>query len=114
MEASDMLDVVHYFLEEDFRYSTESESTYKDLFRENLFKEFYGITYHFAQKQDDYGVDQIDESIQQEELSVEPTEERITPFNPRATKVKEYFEPTQISDGDADSPFGNILDPPIG
>lgn len=113
MEASDMLDVLHYFLEDDFRYSSEYEPLYKDNFRKNIYNSFYGVEYKYMSNEEEEkdlsndsmnGLDGPEEPLEPEEI--------IEPFNPRKASVKPYIEPTQVADGEL--PFGSILDQPMG
>jgi hypothetical protein len=113
MEASDMLDVLHYFLEDDFRYSSEYEPLYKDNFRKNIYKSLYGVEYKYMSNEEeekDLSNDNI-AGLDGPEEPLEP-EEIIEPFNPRKASVKPYIEPTQVTDGQL--PFGSILDQPMG
>lgn len=113
MPAEDMLDVLHYFLEQDFRYGSEYEPIYKDEFRKNIYKQFYGIEYKYLSQESsqDEGIqgDNLDE-LDAPEAENAP-EEVVNPFNPRSASVKPYIEPTQVVDGP--SPFGDILDIPL-
>ena len=111
MEACDMLDVLHYFLEEDFRYSGEYEPIYKDNFRKNIYDSLYGSEYKYL-SQDEISPDFDDIStLEASEEALEP-EEIIEPFNPRKASVKPYIEPTPVFDGEL--PFGRLLDEPMG
>ena len=113
MPASDMLDVLHYFLEQDFRYSSEYEPIYKDEFRKNIYKQFYGAEYKYVSQespQDEIAREDNLEGVDGPEVGDIP-EEVVNPFNPRSASVKPYIEPTQVVDGP--SPFGDILDIPL-
>lgn len=107
-----MLDVVHYFFEEDHRYSTFEEASFKDQFRSSIFKNLYDSNYAFGStdgsETTDYRSGQIDS-----ELSAEATPEIIEPFNPRAKNVKGYVPPTNLNENSS-KPFGSILDEPLG
>lgn len=108
-----MLDVLHYFLEDDFRYSSEYEPLYKDNFRKNIYKSLYGVEYKYMSNEEeekDLSNDNI-AGLDGPEEPLEP-EEIIEPFNPRKASVKPYIEPTQVTDGQL--PFGSILDQPMG
>lgn len=112
MEASDMLDVIHYFFEEDYRYSTYEESAFKDQFRTNIYKELYQAEYRYSSSEIKENYKDFD--AQALDKPIEPVEV-IEPFNPRARakEVKPYVEPTDLS-VDSDKPFGSILDQPLG
>jgi hypothetical protein len=113
MDASDMLDVIHYFFEEDFRYSTNEESIYKDEFRKSFYKKVYKYDYRYVSESEtsdrayrDFDADAMEEA--------DAPQETIEPFNPRARKSsKAFIEATPIV-GDESTPFGSILDGPIG
>ena len=116
MEASDMLDVLHYFFEEDFRYATYEEARYKDEMRKHLYSNMYERSYDYVQTSpetdDDYTGDSISDLKELPEAS-EPEEEAINPFNPRAKNLKPFVPATEIDESSA-TPFGSILDEPIG
>lgn len=48
MEASDMLDVIHYLFEDDLRVSTAEESDALTQMREVIYGQWYGYPYIFA------------------------------------------------------------------
>ena len=48
MEASDMLDVIHYIFEDDIRFSTAEESDAVTQVREVIYGQWYGYPYIFA------------------------------------------------------------------
>ena len=119
-----MLDVFHYFLEEDYRYTSEYEPVYKDAFRENLLKSFYGIDYKY--KNQDYNSEQredlnrISDNLENYKMEWNTPEsendqefEILTPFNPRKSDAQPYIAPTEMANDDQ-KPFGNILDSPLG
>jgi hypothetical protein len=112
MEASDMLDVLHYFLEEDFRYSSEYEPIYKDNFRKNIYESMYGTSYKYVSSETPKSELNDIESLDGPEEFFEPGE-LIEPFNPRQASVKPYIAPTPILETE-ELPFGSILDQPLG
>jgi hypothetical protein len=87
MEASDMLDVVHYFLDEDMRYSTLEELKIHGHVRKTIFGDFYGTEYRYA-------------------MSDDSSESSDSEF------VKPYIPPTEV-DPDSHVPFGSALDSPL-
>lgn len=90
--------------------------------RENLYKNLYGVEYKYGSltgsrtdSQDDNVVKLNSASGSRPiELEAEPEEDLsgIKPFNPKRKTVKPYVAPTNF-DGEAEIPFGNILDAPI-
>lgn len=87
MEAPDMLDVIHYFLDEDLRYSSGEELKLHEVIRKTLMVDLYGSTYKYG--------------------SAEGSGSDLGP------DIKPYIPPTEI-DPDSANPFGSILDSPIG
>lgn len=87
MEASDMLDVVHYFLDEDMRYTTLEELKIHGNVRKTVFGDFYGMDYKYAASTDSSAVG-----------------------DPNATKP--YIPPTEVYP-DSAAPFGSALDSPL-
>lgn len=111
MEASEMLDVLHYFFEEDHFYVNEEQAQYRPKFRQQIYSTMYGIdyTYNTQGTSNDSAMD----SLESPEDLEEP-EEAVNPFNPRAKKeTKVFLEPTLPLEN-AQKPFGDILDMPLG
>lgn len=90
MEASDMLDVIHYFFDEDMRYSTLEELQMHNSVRTTLFETMYERPYA-------YGKPSSSSTAQNN------SDGELKPFIP-ATEV----------DPEAMNPFGDLLDSPIG
>lgn len=118
-----MLDVLHYYFEEDLVYSTQMESESRIFARENIYKNLYNIEYKYGSSKSDSRSDRRDNNVVKLEnasgsvdldYDTEPTEDLsdIKPFNPKRKTVKPYVPPTNF-DGEAEIPFGNILDAPI-
>jgi hypothetical protein len=113
MDASDMLDVIHYFFEDDYRYSNNEESIYKDEFRKSFYKQVYSYEYKYAS--DDGGSKSSYRDFDASATSsLEDVEEVIEPFNPRKKKATKAFVEATPMVGDEIKPFGSILDGPIG
>lgn len=87
MEASDMLDVVHYFLDEDMRYSSLEELKIHGSVRKTIFQDFYGTEYKYAMSDDSSGSND-------------------------SASIKPYIPPTEINP-DSPVPFGSVLDSPL-
>jgi len=88
MEAHEMLDVLHYYLDEDMRYSSVEELKLHDAVRKGIFEDLYGIKYRYGMP---------------ENGSAEAVD---------GNGVKPYIPPTEFDD-DAANPFGSVLDAPI-
>lgn len=108
-----MLDVLHYFFEDDLFYSTIEQAEGRDRSRVAIYQDFYNSSYAysttfsstasgkgFTKNFDDY------EFISEEE--------KIVPFDPLQKKkeVKPFIKPTNVNAA-AEQPFGDTLDGPI-
>ena len=108
-----MLDVIHYFFEDDYRYSNNEESIYKDEFRKSFYMQLYSYEYRYSSEDraPNPSYRDFDASATS---SLEGVEEVIEPFNPRKKQnTKAFVEATPMV-GDEIKPFGSILDGPIG
>jgi hypothetical protein len=94
MELRDMLDVVHYFFEEDSRYKSAEEAETVSAVRSSLYGNMYGTYYKYA---------------------VKSKNTRSTPSDTYSdpNELKPYIPPTQF-DANSANPFGSVLDAPIG
>lgn len=86
-----MLDVIHFFYEEDLHFSTIEEARWVDVRRKHIYKELY---------QEDYKY-----------LSTGAEQESDT-FDDEGNAIKPYIPPTDFNANSA-NPFGDILDAPI-
>jgi hypothetical protein len=114
MEASDMLDVLHYFFEDDLNYSTPEQAEARDKMRNSLYGQLYQTTYRYATgANSNANAKARDFSIEDEEVQpVELKERKIDSFNP-AVPPKPYVAPTAVNPNAA-RPFGNVIDAPLG
>jgi hypothetical protein len=103
MEVSEMLDVIHYLFEDDMRYSSGDEAKAQGKLREELYK-LYGKEYRYGtgSSTTTYGGRAYVPSDGVDDLDV-------TPVNVK----KPYGPPTKFNPESA-SPFGSVLDAPIG
>lgn len=105
MEASDMLDVLHYFFEDDLNYSTAEQAEARDRTRSALYEDLYNSTYNYATtKGNAKSFDEIKDFDT-------PQEKLPEPFSP-ASKPKPYVAPTRF-DPESVKPFGTVLDAPF-
>lgn len=109
MEAQDMLDVLHYFFEEDVFYSTAEQADGRDRARQAIYRDFYNSSYAYASSrssQDGQGV-----SRNFDNLSID---EEITPFDPmqKQQPTKPFISPTPVN-ASSPLPFGDTLDGPL-
>jgi hypothetical protein len=106
MPATDMLDVLHYFLEDDMNYGTAEQADARDAVRTQIYESMYDTTYKYGKKNTSNSFDAS--TIKDFDG---PEEKMPEPFNP-AQKPKRYVAPTAV-DADAALPFGNVLDAPL-
>jgi hypothetical protein len=110
MEASNMLDVIHFYLEEDFAPQSQEAIKIRSLSRESLYESLYGIEYQFPVKD---GKSAKSKSFDVEDLPYDnEDEDPVTPFNPEGI-VKPYIPPTPVSPSNP-LPFGDAVDAPLG
>jgi len=95
MEMSDMLDVLHFFFEQDARYSSAEEAESVSAMRTSFYRDMYGESYRYAMKSSKSTTGGTSNSLS------DPSE------------VKPYIPPTEFNP-DAYTPFGSVLDAPIG
>ena len=106
MPASDMLDVIHYFFEDDLNYSTAEQAEARDKTRDSIYQELYHSSYKYSRKTSNGAY----EPSPADEVDT-PEEKMPEPFNP-AQRPKAYVEPTKVN-ADLQKPFGNVLDAPF-
>lgn len=116
MEASDMLDVAHYFLEEDFSASSSEQAEARSRLRTTLYESLYSREYKYKiskSRTQDFGTD-LGPPVNDAYVT-EQSEDPIVPFDPsqRPEPVhKGYVPPTPLKE-DSPLPFGEILDSPM-
>lgn len=94
MEVSKMLDVLHFFFEQDSRFTTAEEAETVSEMRTRLYGGLYGTTYRYK------------------------TSNTTGNFNESAGvyddgAIKPYIAPTDV-DADSYLPFGSALESPLG
>lgn len=112
LEASEMLDVLHYYFEEDFMVTSEEQAIYKQRFRKHVYETLYETPYAYYDESYDKTSKELESGTDDSEPD-EP-EELINPFNPREKKeTKAFIEPTLPMEN-LQKPFGDVLDMPLG
>ena len=103
-----MLDVLHYFFEEDLYYSTAEQAEGRDRARERIYQDFYNKRYAYASSSGQGVSRNFD-------VDIAPEDEEIIPFDPmqKMQPTKPYVEPTPVN-ASSRLPFGNVLDAPMG
>ena len=107
-----MLDVIHYFFEEDVIFTSGEQAESQSDVRIRLYRDLYKTSYKYPHKtkgsrsngQNYIDPAVIDEPFVQEDLP--------KPFEPKASKPKPFVPATKLNI-DAADPFGGVLDAPI-
>jgi hypothetical protein len=95
MELSDMLDVIHFFFEEDSRFVSAEEAEGVSGLRTSLYRNMYGTSYRYgSSKSKNTG------------LSADS-------YSEFSDVTKPYIPPTEFDPG-RPNPYGSLLDAPIG
>jgi hypothetical protein len=106
MDMSDMLDVMHFYMEEDFsQASTSEQSEAKDKARGLIYKSLYNQTYTFGKSSKDYQTANSSGEFYEDE--------EIIPVDPLKEPTKSYVPATDFNP-ESPKPFGDLLDAPIG
>ncbi|UDL15884.1 hypothetical protein QEH42_gp093 [Microbacterium phage Pumpernickel] len=114
MEASDMLDVLHYLFEEDFTATTEVHSKSRSEIRKVIYSKMYGVDYSYALDDPALRRGNIDSALDDDDefLDYDPLSD-VQPFNPREKKEVIPYTPVTEFDPTSDKPFMD-LDGPLG
>ena len=101
-----MLDVLHYYMEEDYMASTAEEMERHSKVRSAMYEQLYNTTYKYATTQTQSAGQRqyIDPDDMNDDLS------DVVALNPTA---KPYTPPTEFNPESPD-PFGGVLDTPLG
>jgi hypothetical protein len=117
MEASNALDVIHFFFEEDSFADSKESAEAKDKIRETIYRDLYDRTYKYSVKSKTSGGfssgNYTSANGSLEEFSLEEEEKLPTPVDPLKMAPKPYTPATSV-DASSLKPFGNVLDAPIG
>lgn len=92
LEASDLLDVLHYYFDEDLRYGSGEGAQMHSRFRKHVFEVMYDMPYRYA---------------------IEDSDSTSSRTSEDGTEVKPFIPATEF-DPDSFNPFGATLDAPIG
>jgi hypothetical protein len=108
LKASDMIDVLHYFFEEDMYVASGEQAEAKSRLRVSIYQNMYGTTYKYGYESAESRNKRIfDEAMMEPDLPAE----NIKPFDPVRQPTKGYIPPTQFNP-ESPTPFGD-LDAPL-
>jgi hypothetical protein len=103
MDAADMVDVLHYYFEDDLNIVSQEQVAAKSESRSVIYRTLYGTTYKYR----------VDTGMKSETASSSTSFDDLVPFDPSNSVTKPYVPPTEF-DPDAATPFGMTLDAPLG
>jgi hypothetical protein len=118
MEATDMLDVIHYFFEDDLAVASAEQQEARSNTRSSVYRTLYGTTYKYAIKKSGSEGGSYTYAADGSEIPTDGfygTDEDITPFDPNENvkKATKPFVPATDMDADSPLPFGRVLDAPL-
>jgi hypothetical protein len=103
MEMSEMLDVLHYYMEEDYNVSSQEQIDARSDVRKAIYRHMYNKEYKFpAGKKNNAQVTASGLDLN-DVVSVDPLKE----------PTKSYVPPTDFNP-ESKKPFGDVLDAPLG
>jgi hypothetical protein len=105
MEISDMLDVLHYYMEEDYNFSSAEQIDAKSSLRKTIYKSMYNTEYRFGASSGS------DKTITASGIDLDDLES-VDPVDPMKGPTKSYVPPTDFNP-ESIKPFGDVLDAPI-
>jgi len=100
-----MLDVLHYFMEEDFNVTSGEQAEARQKARTILYKSLYNKDYRFSDKKKTFST--VDASGHTNSF-----EEELVPVDPTAGPTKSFVPPTDFNP-ESIKPFGDVLDAPL-
>ena len=113
MEASDMLDVIHFFFEDDMNYSSGEEAEARSHTRELIYRDFYGKKYKYASSRSSAEYTSAGGSISKNfDSPFEDEEETAVPFDPLKGPTKSFVPPTPVNAA-MSRPFGAVIEEPL-
>jgi hypothetical protein len=104
MPVSDMLDVLHYFFEEDMKYPSEEEAESVSKMRTLIYREMYNMEYQYGFKK---------KSSTNYSSASSNNFDDLVPFDPTNAQTKPFIPATQV-DPDTGMFMSEHLEPPVG
>lgn len=120
MDSRDLVDILHFFFEEDNTYTSEEAAKSQSSMRTALYQEMYGVTYKYKYEEPKKkGAHAYTHSYEpDEDFAYLSDAESVKPFSPK--EMQPEMKPTMgeetITQFDpfAANPFDGILDAPMG
>jgi len=108
MDSTDMIDVLHYYFEEDIAASSGEQMEARSESRSVIYRTLYGTQYKYAMSTSDKTYNSDGSKLPDDGFYSD-----LEPFDPSENVVKPYVSPTEL-DEDSYLPFGKTLDAPLG
>ena len=99
---SDMLDVLHYYMEEDYNVSSQEQIDARSDVRKAIYRHMYNKEYKFPAGKNNSRVTAGGLNL-----------DDVVPVDPMEGPTKSYVPPTDFNP-DSQKPFGDVLDAPLG
>ena len=112
MKASDMLDVLHYFFEDDMNYASAEQADARDRTREIIYQDFYNHKYAYSNTQARSNSYSASGQGIVKDFNAVDEEEKIEAFDPMKKPPKPFVPATQVNAA-SPKPFGSVLDEPL-
>ena len=100
---SEMLDVLHYYMEEDYNVSTQEQIDSRSDVRKVIYRNMHNKEYKFPAGKKN--------SAQVTASGLDLND--VVPVDPLKGPTKSYVPPTDFNP-DLQNPFGDVLDAPLG
>ena len=100
-----MLDVIHYFYEDDLNYASVEQAQMAEARRVTVFRQLYNEEYKYVSTA-------TSNKFNNNGFAGQYDFDDPVPFDPTKAPTKPYVPPTEM-DADAMDPFGGVLDAPV-
>jgi len=116
MEVSDMLDVIHYFFEDDLSFTSGEQAEAQSKLRTELYRSMYLTEYKYPISSS--GGNQGFRNNAPDDFDFTPEDEasmaarEIKPFDPLKPPTKRFVPATNLDETSV-KPFGSALDSPL-
>lgn len=107
-----MLDVIHYFFEEDSTFVSQEHLETREGVRKNIYTQMYDRPYKYFRGKGSSSGGSYSGGISGSD-SLDDSFEDLSPVDPLKPPTKGYVPPTDF-DPSSPKPFGGVLDAPIG
>lgn len=108
LEASEMLDIIHFIFEEDMTHSSGEQAEVQSRVRTTLYETMYETKYKYGYE----STESRNQRIYDEALEEPDIVENLKPFDPIKAPTKGFVPATDFNP-EAVKPFGSGLDAPL-